>query len=283
MKQGRQDVHGAGEGQGGRSEKTGGKEGWGGQETGEGRAARSRRQGTGQDVWRRVFWGTGVPGEGVRRGGVIPPFPAPPYQAVEPVYPPPPPKYPGALPPPPMPQHPQAVRAMWGAQGGKGEEFLRAWQGVSEEERRLQERGAREMGEAAGAVGAQASAQGTPEGGEAQAVEELRRAWMDIRRRAEGVKRAERDGKRQGERAQGGEETESHPPLQPFRQPRIPSEAEKEVQERARKRIGGEAARLEERDREVADWGRRVTRRRRQQPAGGQGSSSTLRRNTPHG
>ena len=63
-----------------------------------------------------------------------------------------------------------------------------------------------------------------------------------------------RDSERQRERAQGGELTEHRPLLQPLRQPGIPSEAEREVQERAWKRIRGEAARLEEEDREVAEW-----------------------------
>ena len=35
---------------------------------------------------------------------------------------------------------------------------------------------------------------GRPQGGEAQAVEELQRAWADHRRRQEGVERAEREG-----------------------------------------------------------------------------------------
>ena len=55
------------------------------------------------------------------------------------------------------------------------------------------------MGEAVGAEGAQASAQGTQGGGEAQAVEELQRAWADIRTRAVRVERAEQDGEAQGE------------------------------------------------------------------------------------
>ena len=141
--------------------------------------------------------------------------------------------YPTALPPAPMQQHPQAVEATWGAQGGKGEDLRRAWERVGEEERRLQEREAQAMGEAAGATRVQARAQGTPEGGEAQAVEELQRGWADIRRRLETVERAERAQMAQGERAQGSEGTDSRPPLQPFRQPGIPPEAESEVQERA--------------------------------------------------
>ena len=50
-----------------------------------------------------------------------------------------------------------------------------------------------------------------PQGGEAQAVEELQRAWADLRRRQEGVQRAEREGGRQEE----GREREDTP-LVPF-------------------------------------------------------------------
>ena len=90
------------------------------------------------------------------------------------------------------------------------------------------------MGEVAGAAGAEASAQGGPGGGgEAQAVEELQRAWAEVWRRAERVVRAKRDDERQGERAQGSEGTESCPPLQPFRQPGIQPEAQRSVQEQA--------------------------------------------------
>ena len=48
------------------------------------------------------------------------------------------------------------------------------------------------------------------------------------------------------------------PPLDPFRQPGIPPEAEREVQERAWKRIRGEVARLEKRDRQVAEREQKV-------------------------
>ena len=44
----------------------------------------------------------------------------------------------------------------------------------------------------------------------------------------------------------------------PFRQPAVPPEQESEMQERAWRRIRGEAARLTERDREVTARGRRV-------------------------
>ena len=78
-------------------------------------------------------------------------------------------------------------------------------------------------------------------------MEELQRAWADLRRRQEGVERAEREGGRQ-EEGRGREDT----PLVPFRQPAIPPEQEGEMQERAWRRIRGEAARLSDRDREVA-------------------------------
>ena len=91
------------------------------------------------------------------------------------------------------------------------------------------------------------------QGGEAQAVEELQRAWADHRRRQERVERAEREGGRQ-EEGRGQEGT----PLVPFRQPAIPPEQEGDIQERAWRRIMDEAAKLAERDREVAARKRRV-------------------------
>ena len=75
---------------------------------------------------------------------------------------------------------------------------------MGEEERRLREREARVMGEAARAAEGWANRQGTPRGGEAQAVEELQRAWADLRRRLERVERAEREGERPREQAVGG-------------------------------------------------------------------------------
>ena len=92
-----------------------------------------------------------------------------------------------------------------------------------------------------------------PQAGEAQAVEELQRAWADLWRRQEGVERAEREGGRQ-EEGRGREDT----PLVPFRGPGIPPEQEGEMQERACRRIRGEAARLADRDRAVAARERRV-------------------------
>ena len=93
-----------------------------------------------------------------------------------------------------------------------------------------------------------------PRGGEAQAVEELQRAWADLRRRLERVEGAEREGGRH--RESGG--SEGRPPLQPFRQPAIPPEQETETQERAWRQIRHEAMTLAERDREVAARKRRV-------------------------
>ena len=89
---------------------------------------------------------------------------------------------------------------------------------------------------------------GRPQGGEVQAVEELQRAWADLRRRQERVERAVREGRRHGE----GGGPEGRPPLMPFGQPAMPPEQESKMQERAWTRIRGEAARLAEKDREVA-------------------------------
>ena len=90
--------------------------------------------------------------------------------------------------------------------------------------------------------------------GEAQAVEDLQRAWPDLPRRQGRVERADREGRRHGER----EGLEGGPPLLPFRQPAISLEQEGEMQERALRRIRGEAARLAEKDREMAARERRV-------------------------
>ena len=85
-------------------------------------------------------------------------------------------------------------------------------------------------------------------------MEELQRAWADLRRRQERVQRAEREG---GQHEEGGGQ-EGRPPLMPFRQPAVPPEQENEMQERAWRRIRGEAGRLTERDREVTARERRV-------------------------
>ena len=89
--------------------------------------------------------------------------------------------------------------------------------------------------------------------GRGEAVEELQRAWADLRRRQERVERAERERGRH-EEGRGQECT----PLVPFRQPAIPLEQEGEMQERACRRIKGEAVKPAERDRELAARGRRV-------------------------
>ena len=69
------------------------------------------------------------------------------------------------------------------------------------------------MGAAAGSAGAQAHAHGSPGLGEAQAIKEVQRAWMDVRRRTEMVEREERDSKWQEERSQGGRGTKGYAPL----------------------------------------------------------------------
>ena len=79
----------------------------------------------------------------------------------------------------------------------------------------------------------------------------------------------ERDGERQGERAQGSWRTESCPPLQPLRQPGIPLEAEREVQDRAWKMIRDEEARLEKRDTDVAEQESRLREEEAAAPCGG--------------
>ena len=196
------------------------------------------------------WWGGVVP-------PAIPPFSPPTYPAVGVVYPHPP-AYPGVPPPAPVRQHPQAGRAAWGAQGGKGEEHREAWERTGEEERRLGDREARIMGGASRVAKGWRTGQGTPREGEAQVVEELQRAWADLQRRLERVKRAEWEGERPREQAQQSERSEGRPPLQPFRQPGIPPEMEREMQARARRQTRREAARLAERDREVASRERRV-------------------------
>ena len=200
-------------------------------------------------------------GRGGWWGGVVQPtiplFPPTPYPAVGTVYTPAP-VYPSALPPAPARQPPQAGGAAWGAQGGKGEGLTRDWKRIGEEGRRLRERETWAKGEAARAAEGRATGQGTPGGGEAQAVEELQRVWADLQRRLETVERPEREDKRPREQAQGSGGSKGRAPLQPFRQPAIPPEVEKEMQERAWRRIRGEAARLVERNREVAESERRV-------------------------
>ena len=101
-------------------------------------------------------------------------------------------------------------------------------------------------------------------------MEGVQRAWADLQRRQERVERAEREGGRQG--AGGG--PEGCPPLMPFRQPAIPPEQESEMQERAWRRIRGEAARLAEKDREMAARERRV---REEEEAVARGAHRVLR------
>ena len=96
-------------------------------------------------------------------------------------------------------QRPQVGGTTWGAQGGKGEERRRAWERRGEEERRLREREARVIGGADRVAEGRTEGPGRPQGEEAQALEELQRAWADLRRRQERVERAEREGGRHGE------------------------------------------------------------------------------------
>ena len=130
------------------------------------------------------------------------------------------------------------------------------------------------MGRAGRAEDGRTEGNERPQGGEAQAVEELQRAWADHRRRQEGVERAEREEGRQEER-KGQEGT----PLVPFRQPAIPPEQEEEMQERAWRRIRGEA----EKWKGTGRWRRGSAgcgRRGRRWPGGPTGSSR-IRKGTP--
>ena len=183
---------------------------------------------------------------------IIQPFPPPPYPAMGMMYPPLP-AYPGMQPQAHMQQHQEAGGTAWGAQEGKGEEHRRAWERLGEAERSLREKEARVKGEVGGAEQGRTEGTDRPQEGEAQAVEELQRAWADLRRRQEGVERAEREGGRQ-EEGRRREDT----PLVPFRQQVIPPEQGGEMQERAMRRIRGEAARLADRGRKVAARERRV-------------------------
>ena len=124
---------------------------------------------------------------------IVPPFPPPPYPVMGMMYPPLP-TYPGMQPQAHMQQHRQAGKTAWGAQEGKGEEHRRAWERFGEAERSLREREARVKGEVGGTEEGRTERTDRPQGGEAQAVEELQRAWADLRRQQEGVERAEREG-----------------------------------------------------------------------------------------
>ena len=191
------------------------------------------------------------PGKGLGwPGGVVPPsiapFPLPSCPAAGMVYQPPP-AYPGVPSPASVRQHPQA--------GGTA---LGAWKRIGEEERRLREREARLLEAAARVAEGWTEGQGMPRGGEAQAVEELQRAWTDLPRTLERVERTEREGGRHRELAQKSGGSEGRPPLQPFRQPAISPGQGRQMQERAWRQIRAEAARLAERDKEVAARERRV-------------------------
>ena len=89
-------------------------------------------------------------------------------------------------------------------------------------------------------------------------MEEQQRAWADLRRRLERVERAEQDGERPKEKAQESAGSEGRPPLEPFRQPAIPPEMDREMQEGAWRQIRGGSVRLAERDRGVVARERRV-------------------------
>ena len=146
-------------------------------------------------VKRLGWWGGVVP---PAIPPVIQPFPPPPSPAMGMVYPPHP-AYQG-MPAQAHVQHrPQAGRTTWGAQGGKGEEHRRAWQTIGESERSLREREARVMGWAGRVAEGRMEGTGRPQGGEAQAVEQLQWAWVDLRRRQERVERTEREGGRHEE------------------------------------------------------------------------------------
>ena len=123
--------------------------------------------------------------------------------------------------------------------------------------------------------------QDTPRGGEAQAVQELQRAWADLRRRLERVERAGREGERHREQAKESGGWEDRPTLQPFRQPAIPPEMEREMQDGACGSIRGAAARLAERDREVVARERGVRKDEGLMPRGAQWVISDLQEDTP--
>ena len=210
-----------------------------GEGTEEGGTPQSRRQGTraigrqgkgqGKESGLGNMGSPVFPGKGLGWWGdvvppavppIVPPFPPPPYPAMGMVYPPLP-AYPGMQPQAHMQQHQQAGGTAWGAQEGKGEERRRAWERLGEAERSLRGREARVKGEVGRAEEGRTEGTDRPQGGEAQAVEELRMTWADLQRGLEGVGRAEREGGQQ-EEGRGREGT----PLVPFRQPAIPPEQE---------------------------------------------------------
>ena len=219
-------------------------------------AAGRKGKGQGKDGGHGQMGSPVFPGKGLGWWGgvvlpaippIVPPFPPPPYLAMGMMYPPLP-AYQAMQPQVHVQQRPPAGGTAWGAQEGKGEEHRRAWEMIVEAERSLREMEARVMGGVGRASEGRTEGTGRPQGGEAQAVEVLQRAWADHRTRQERVERAERE---RGRHEEGGGQ-EGRPPLMPFRQPAIPLEQEGEMQERAWGRITGEAAKLAQRDREVA-------------------------------
>ena len=150
-----------------------------------------------------------------------------------------------------------APAGRWDDVGGAGREGRRVQEGMGED-RRSREEPAGERGKGHGRGG---QGGGGEDGGDRQAARRggagsggVQWAWKDLRRRQERVERAEREG---GGHWEGGGQG-GCPPLMPFRRPAIPPEQESEMQERAWRRIRGEAARLAERDREVEARERRV-------------------------
>ena len=93
--------------------------------------------------------------------------------------------------------HAAAPAGRWDSVGNAGREGREAQEGVGEvreAERSLREREARVKGEVGGTEEGRTEGTERPQGGEAQAVEELQTAWADLWRRQEGVERAEREG-----------------------------------------------------------------------------------------
>ena len=200
---------------------------------GKGRGAMGRQgKGQGKESGHGYVGSPVFPGKGLGWWGdvvppavppIVQPFPPPPYPAMGMVYPPLP-AYQGMQPQAHMQQRQQAGGTAWVAQEGKGEEHRRVWERLGEAERSLLEREARVKVEVGGAEEGRTEGTDRPQGGEAQAVEELQMVWVDLRRRQEGVERAEREGGQQ----EGGSGRESTP-LVPFRQPAILPEQEGEM------------------------------------------------------
>ena len=226
------------------------------------RESGAKRQRAGEGGWPWVYGLDGVPGEGIGMVARCSPASRPTNRPTIPTA-----TLPGDGDDVPTPAGAPAHAATgtraaaptgrWDSVGGAGREGRRAQEGMGED------RGSREEPEGEGGQGhgwggggaeGRTEGRGRRQGGEAQALEELQRAWADHRRRQERVEGAEREGGRHEE----GRGQEGRPPLMPFRQPAVPPEQEGEMQERAWRRIRGEAAKLAERDREVAAQERRV-------------------------